>query len=272
MILAQEDVATGEILWHLADHQGTVRDLLDNTGTVVEHIQYDAFGKPISVTDAQTGASLAEASTRYLYTGREWDADVDLYYYRARWYDPRTGRFVSQDPIGLASGDVNFYRYVGNSPPNFTDPTGLVTFSIGVSADLSFLILHFAAAAEVSVGYSAKDGITIGVGCTLGGGPGLGIGAGAGADVSGTTAPNVGSLAGNATEVGVEVPIGGASYTETDSYKGITVAPGPSPVLGVFVDSTESFVVNTGPDPEPGVGRVPTEPCGDGRQYLNQGP
>jgi len=128
MVLAQEDVSTGEVLWHLADHQGTVRDMLDNTGTVVEHIQYDAFGKPISVTDAQTGASLAEASTRYLYTGREWDSAVDLYYYRARWYDPGTGRFISQDPIGFAGGDANLYGYVGNSSPNFIDPTGQVAW------------------------------------------------------------------------------------------------------------------------------------------------
>jgi len=124
MVLAQEDLQTGEILWHLADHQGTVRDLLDNTGMVVEHIQYDAFGKPISVTDAQTGASLTEASTRYLYTGREWDSDVELYYYRARWYDPGTGRFISQDPIGFGGGDANLYRYVANSSVNARDPSG----------------------------------------------------------------------------------------------------------------------------------------------------
>jgi len=91
MVVAQEDLTSGEILWYLTDHQGTVRDLVDNSGTVVEHIRYDAFGQVTSVTDAQTGATLAEASTRYLYTGREWDADLALYYYRARWYDPTTG-------------------------------------------------------------------------------------------------------------------------------------------------------------------------------------
>jgi len=49
----------------------------------------------------------------------------DLYYYRARYYDPTTQRFLSQDPIGFNSGDFNFYRYVGNRPVNFVDPLGL---------------------------------------------------------------------------------------------------------------------------------------------------
>ena len=47
-----------------------------------------------------------------------------LYYVRARWYDPHLGRFVSEDPIGLAGG-LNVYAYVGNSPLNGTDPSGL---------------------------------------------------------------------------------------------------------------------------------------------------
>ncbi|MCF6245636.1 MAG: RHS repeat-associated core domain-containing protein, partial [Sulfurovum sp.] len=58
------------------------------------------------------------------YTGREMDAD-DLYYYRARYYDPNTQRFLSLDPIGFEAGDFNFYRYVGNDPVNFRDPSGL---------------------------------------------------------------------------------------------------------------------------------------------------
>ena len=47
-----------------------------------------------------------------------------MYYYRNRWYDPEIGRFISEDPIGFAGGDVNLYGYVWNSPYNFTDPFG----------------------------------------------------------------------------------------------------------------------------------------------------
>ena len=48
-----------------------------------------------------------------------------MYWYRARWYDPGQGRFVGQDPLGFAAGDTNLYRFVGNSPANYTDPTGM---------------------------------------------------------------------------------------------------------------------------------------------------
>jgi RHS repeat-associated protein len=58
------------------------------------------------------------------FAGREWDADVGLSNNRARWYDPALGRFLSEDPSGFADG-ANLYRYSGNDPVNFVDPTGL---------------------------------------------------------------------------------------------------------------------------------------------------
>ena len=64
------------------------------------------------------------AATRYTYTGREFDLDTGLMNYRARWYDPQQGRFISEDPIGLNAG-LNFYGYVNASPMVFTDPLGL---------------------------------------------------------------------------------------------------------------------------------------------------
>jgi len=58
------------------------------------------------------------------FTGRELDPQTGLNYYRDRWYDPLTGEFTSEDPIGFAGGDTNLSRYVGNSPADYTDPTG----------------------------------------------------------------------------------------------------------------------------------------------------
>ncbi|HEX8432620.1 MAG TPA: RHS repeat-associated core domain-containing protein, partial [Longimicrobium sp.] len=58
------------------------------------------------------------------FTGREYDEDTGLYNYRARWYDPHLGRFMSEDPIGLAGG-INPHAYVGNDPVNYSDPSGL---------------------------------------------------------------------------------------------------------------------------------------------------
>ena len=80
----------------------------------------------------------------YGYTGREIETD-ELYYYRARYYDADTQRFISLDPIGFASGDFNFYRYVGNSPLNFRDPLGLKTFPYPWEVTLADcgLIKHF---------------------------------------------------------------------------------------------------------------------------------
>jgi RHS repeat-associated protein len=59
----------------------------------------------------------------FAYTGREIEAS-NLYYYRARYYNPALQRFISEDPIGFFGGGPNFYAYVNNNPNLFTDPTG----------------------------------------------------------------------------------------------------------------------------------------------------
>jgi RHS repeat-associated protein len=78
--------------------------------------RYDSFGK----ITAQTGG----LDQPFAFTGREYDPETGLYYYRARYYDPKAGRFISKDPIGFGGGDVNLFRYVGNDPVDFTDPEG----------------------------------------------------------------------------------------------------------------------------------------------------
>jgi RHS repeat-associated protein len=97
---------------------GTVKDLVNNSGTVVNHLIYDSFGNLVSQSNAGV-------DTRYRFTGREFDGETGLYYYRARYYDAQVGRFVGSDPIGFNGEDTNLYRYVGNSPINWTDPSGL---------------------------------------------------------------------------------------------------------------------------------------------------
>jgi RHS repeat-associated protein len=57
------------------------------------------------------------------FTGREWDPETGLYYYRARYYDPGAGRFSGSDPRGMVDG-TNLYRYVHNNPVVFVDPYG----------------------------------------------------------------------------------------------------------------------------------------------------
>jgi RHS repeat-associated protein len=76
--------------------------------------------------------------------GREWDSKTNLYYYyyRARYYDPATGRFVSEDPIGFAAG-TDFYDYVLNNSPTLVDPEGLAAAAspaVAPSAPRPFLV------------------------------------------------------------------------------------------------------------------------------------
>jgi RHS repeat-associated protein len=60
----------------------------------------------------------------FLFTGREYDAETGLYYYRGRYYSPALGRFISTDPVGYSAGDPNLYRYVRDNPAGRTDPRG----------------------------------------------------------------------------------------------------------------------------------------------------
>jgi RHS repeat-associated protein len=85
---------------------------------VIDHIVYDSFG---NIT-TQTNASNAD---RFLFAGMQYDSTTGIYYDHARYYDAAIGRFMSQDPMGFAAGDANLYRYVGNSPTDMTDLSGL---------------------------------------------------------------------------------------------------------------------------------------------------
>jgi RHS repeat-associated protein len=116
-VLAQDNAA-GSVQWMLTDHLGSVRDLVDNTGVLVKHIVYDSYGNVV----AQTGPAI---DSRYLFTGREFDDEVNMAYYRARYYDAGVGRFISEDPLRSAGGDTNIARYVGNAPVSYVDPYGL---------------------------------------------------------------------------------------------------------------------------------------------------
>ena len=142
-VLAQE-TSDGEVRWALADHQSSVRDLIDSDGNVLNHITYDSYGQVTSETNP-------ELDFRFGYTGRERDEETGLYYYRARYFDPAVGTFVSEDPLGFGAGDANVYRYVGNSPTNYSDPSGEV----------------FQALIPVAAGLGPIGWVTLGVGVTL---------------------------------------------------------------------------------------------------------
>ena len=116
--------ANGTFYYH-RDHQGSIIALTDSSGTVVESFTYDnSYGTIVNHTKT------VETNNPYAYTGRELDTE-ELYYYRARYYDPQIQRFLGEDPIGFESNDFNFYRYVWNSPLSFVDPYGYNTIAVG---------------------------------------------------------------------------------------------------------------------------------------------
>ncbi|MFI5215717.1 MAG: RHS repeat-associated core domain-containing protein [Candidatus Limnocylindria bacterium] len=86
------------------------------TGSPTQTLRYGPFGTLL--------ASSGTSSSTLRYTGREHDSLSGLYYYRARYYDPEIGRFLSEDPMGFGGGDVNLYAYVGNNPISANDPRG----------------------------------------------------------------------------------------------------------------------------------------------------
>lgn len=149
--LRQSSATTGP-LYALQDHLGSIGALTDTGGNVIERMRYEPFG-------GGNGSSL----TRYGFAGRERDSATGLLYFRARWYDSEQGRFLSEDPAGLAAG-LNLYAYAGNNPIFYNDPFGL---SIGSFFD-GLAVGVFEGIASAIVGYFVLGALTAAAGATGG--------------------------------------------------------------------------------------------------------
>ena len=102
--------------YYEADGLDSVSSLSNATGALAQTYTFDSFGN-------QT-ASSGSLINSFRYTGRELDSETSLHYMRARYFDPATGKFISEDPIEFKGG-INFYRYARNNPGNLVDPFGL---------------------------------------------------------------------------------------------------------------------------------------------------
>ena len=114
----------GATSYYLQDGQGSARTLTNSVGSVTDTYAYTAFGEMYS----QTGTT----DNSYLFAGQQFDSETSLYSLRARYYDPSSGRFLSQDAYPYNIGnpvELNRYTYAGNNPVNFSDPSGNQAFA-----------------------------------------------------------------------------------------------------------------------------------------------
>lgn len=128
---------SGQTYYYHRDALGSITEVSDSTGTIVERYEYDVYGEFTIFDASDTEIAASAIGNPYLFTARRYDAESGNYYYRARYYSHDLGRFLSQDPLGFDAGDYNLYRYVFNNPINATDPTGEVAWFIPMLASAS---------------------------------------------------------------------------------------------------------------------------------------
>jgi RHS repeat-associated protein len=136
--LIEEIDASGSILAHYNDGVGFDQPLSMLRGGAVSFFQSDVLGSTTSLSGSSGAlgntytydgygkltASTGNVANPFRFTGREFDPETGIYYYRARYYDSTAGRFVSEDPIRFRGG-IDFYAYTYNNPLNWIDPFGL---------------------------------------------------------------------------------------------------------------------------------------------------
>ena len=111
--------------FYMYDGLGSVVGLTNNSEHVAESYDYDSFGRYL-------GQGSNAIKQPYTFTGREFDQESELYYYRARYYDPQIGRFISRDAFGGfpdIPSTLHRYTYVRNNPINDIDPSGNIDIS-----------------------------------------------------------------------------------------------------------------------------------------------
>lgn len=137
--------ASAGYVYYLKDHLNTVNEITDAAGNVIQKLEYSAYGVLRGVKDStgnEVGFENAPVRSSFTYTGREYEPELNMYYYRARYYDPSTGRFLQQDQDpGKLSNPSTFlskYSYAVNNPVMYSDPSGLSWLSDVFDSVLNF--------------------------------------------------------------------------------------------------------------------------------------
>jgi RHS repeat-associated protein len=113
----QYNGTSGTPAWYLTDHLGSVIGLMGNAGTLLASRSYDPFGNIVS----QTGTTTWD---RFGFTGEPLDSVTGQQQNNQRWYNAATMQWTTRDPLGFGAGQSNLYEYAGNSPLDYTDPSG----------------------------------------------------------------------------------------------------------------------------------------------------
>jgi RHS repeat-associated protein len=137
----QDELLCENDRWTLCDHLGTIRDIVDENGKIVSHLEYNAFGELLEVSGTKT---------RFRYTGKLNDDVTSLQWNVNRWYDVKAGRWCNEDPKGFKAKEVNIYRYVKNSVLSNNDYWGLASnpvsqFSCCKEFDLMYNVVPLSA-------------------------------------------------------------------------------------------------------------------------------
>ncbi len=219
----------------VADRGGSIVNALESNGAAVSNPLYfprDAFGGLAGVTGSG-GIPLGGVG----YTGAGTpNARGGFVYLRNRWYDPTTGRFLTQDPIGLAGG-VNLYAYAGNNPITFTDPFGLKTCPPDCPFGTYTAIGSLAGAALGAKAGGITGAILGAIGGLIGGAP-----SGPGALVTATGGGAGGAAAGSTIGAIGGAAVGGTLGLAVD---GILYLKGESAQIGQAIESVMGKKANT---------------------------
>ena len=107
------------VYYYINDHLGTPQIIIDESNNIVWKGDYQPFGS--------VDAVVSDLGNNFRFAGQYYDSETGLYYNYHRYYDPKTGRYLRVDPIGLTGG-INLYAYVQNNPVNYIDPKGEFAF------------------------------------------------------------------------------------------------------------------------------------------------
>ena len=125
------DVAAGKYYYYHFDGLGSVVALSDENGDIVERYEYSVYDQTQILSASHEPRATSDYSNPYMFTGRRYDDETGLYYYRARMYYPELGRFMQPDPLGYWNS-MNLYLYCFNNPLIYVDPHGeWITSAVG---------------------------------------------------------------------------------------------------------------------------------------------